>query len=368
MRLSSGWRLAVVAGLVAVGCSEPPVPETVLRPVRTTTVEASDGDRLRLFAGVARAGLESELSFRVAGTIARLPAVVGGEVERGELLAALDPADYELRVQEALAALAQAEAAARNAEADYDRVRALYENNNVSRRELDAARAGSESSAAAVEAAAKRLEQARRQLAYTRLSSPVAGTVAARNVELNENVQAGQTVVLLTAGAQPEVAVSLPEQLIADVAIGQPVEVTFPALPEARFDAVVTEVASAAVGAATTFSVVVQLLDADPDIRSGMAAEVAFRFTAGRPRDRDGGRVMVPIVAVGEDREGRYVFVLEEAGDGEGVVRRRGVAVGELTADGIEILDGLEPGERIVTAGVRRLSDGERVLLPEPAS
>lgn len=358
------WKIAVALPPLLIGCAEEPVVEQILRPVRYETVESSAAARARTFAGVARAGVESELSFRVAGTVDRVPVIVGEQVRRGQLLAQIDPTDYELKVQEAVAGLAQAEAALRNSDADYDRVRGLYENNNASRRELDGARANFESSQAQVQASEKRLEQARQQVAYCYLRAPVDGTVAMVGAEVNENVSAGQKLFLLTAGGDIEVEVALPEALIADVELGQDVAVAFDALPGRRFDATVTEAGVAAVGTATTFPVTVRLAAADPDIRSGMAAEVELRFAGAE----GAGRMMVPAVAVGEDRDGRFVYVLERAAEGQGVVKRRVVTVGELTSEGLEILSGLTEGELLVTAGVRRLVDGETVRMLETAS
>jgi RND family efflux transporter MFP subunit len=358
------------AALLLGACQEPPPVETVLRPVRYERVSTSQEARTRTFAGVARASVESNLSFRVPGTVERVAVSVGQQVRRGDTLAIMDPTDYELKVQEALAGLAQATAASRNAEADYERVRGLYENNNASRRELDGARANSESSRAQVQAAEKRLEQARQQVAYTRLKAPIDGLVAAVNVEVNENVNAGQKVVLLTAGSETEVEVALPESVISGVELGQDVEVRFDALPGRVFDASVTEAGVASVGTATTFPVTVKLARSEADIRSGMAAEVSFRFSTAATQ----GRMLVSPVAVGEDRDGRFVFVLDtsagssEDGAATGVVQRRAVTVGELTGEGLEILSGLENGELVVTAGVRRLSDGERVEVQEIAS
>jgi RND family efflux transporter MFP subunit len=349
-------RLAVLP-LFLIGCAAEVATEKVLRPVRTHVVTSSDTERVRSFAGVAKAGLESQLSFRVAGTVERVPVTVGAAVTRGQILARLDPTDYELKVQEAVAGLAQAEAAERNAEADYDRVRGLYENNNASLRELDGARATAESTRAQVEAAAKRLEQARQQLTYSTLRAPSDGRVASVDVEVNENVGSGQKLFLLTAGSDIDVEVALPGALIAAIRIDDPVEVRFDALPGMRFAARVTEAGVAAVGAATTFPVTVRLDEADPAIRSGMAAEVDFSFSG----EGESGRVLVPAVAVGEDRQGRFVFVLEASTEGRGVVRRRAVSVGELTGDGIEVTAGIAEGDRIITAGMRRLSDGEEV-------
>jgi multidrug efflux pump subunit AcrA (membrane-fusion protein) len=91
-----------------------------------------------------------------------------------------------------------------------------------------------------------------------------------------------------------------------------------------------------------------------------MAAEVIFRFESTREE-----RIIVPSNAVGEDRQGRFVFVVEPAEEGFGIAHRRPVVIGDLTEQGIEILEGLNDGERVVTAGVTKLNDGQQVRLPE---
>lgn len=135
--------------------------------------------------------------------------------------------------------------------------------------------------------------------------------------------------------------------------------VTFDAMPGQTFAAVVSEVGVSSTGAATTYPVRVQLVQTDGKIRSGMAANVAFAFGAKVAQER----IVAPLHAVGEDRDGRFVFVVEPQGEGRGVVRRRPVKVGELDAEGLEILEGLTPGERLVMAGVKRLEDGREVKL-----
>jgi RND family efflux transporter MFP subunit len=345
--------------LVVLACGgEPPAAAPTLRPVRTIVVEPTGGGVTRTLAGVARAGVESRLSFRVAGTVQSVAVALGDRVGRGQVLARLDPTDYELMVEEAEAGLAQAEAGLRRAEADYERVRALYENNNASKGELDAARAGAESAQAQVETGDKRLQQARQQLGYTVLRAPSDGAIAAVDLEVNENVRAGQQVFLLTAGAELEIEVGVPEVLIAQVTVGQPVSVRFDALPGHQFEAEITEVGVAVTGSASTFQVTAGIRGAPAEIRSGMAAEVTFTF------DREQGeKIVLPAVAIGEDRDGRFVFVLERGADGTGVVRRRAVKVGRPQSGmaGIEIFEGLDAGEEVVTAGVRRLTDGMAV-------
>lgn len=345
--------------VVLGGCErEEPPREPVIRPVRAVEVFSTGGDRIRTFAGTAQAGLESRLSFKVAGTVQSLNVKVGDQVKAGDRIAELDPTDYRLQLEETEASLDRARADLRNAEAKYARTRALYENRNASRDDLDAARAGAESARAQVLSIQKRLELAASQLRYTRLTAATDGAIAEVGTEVNENVQAGQSVVLLTSGGRPEVRVGVPGMLISQVREGGDVQVTFDAIPGKVFPAVVTEV-GVVTGMSTTYPVTVRLEEADPDVRPGMAAEVAFRF--GSPDDRE--RFLVPPVAVGEDRRGRYVFVLEPEPEGFWRTRRRPVVVGELREDGIEILEGLSDGDRVVIAGISKIHDGMKVKL-----
>lgn len=351
-----GLAIATLSGLIfgcGAGVEEPAVE--ALRPVRSLVVQPAREGRSVALAGVSRPGIESRLSFRVSGTLVELAVDLGDSVRRGQVLARLDPIDFELQLEEAEAAVAEAGAAGRRAQADYERVRLLYEANNAAKSDLDAGRAAAESATAQLEAGSKRIAQARQQLAYTRLTAPFDGAVAAVEVEVNENVSAGQAILRLAGGSQPEVEVAVPEVLIAELAQGQPVTVRFDALPGRDFDARISEV-SVAAGGASTYPVVARLEESAAGLRAGMAAEVTFQLA------REGEALYVPLVAVGEDQRGRFVFVVEAA-DGAAQVRRREVEVGEISELGLEISRGLEAGERLVTAGVRRLTDGQRVEL-----
>ena len=350
--MAAGW-------LLAPACAAPPPAEPVVRPVRTVAVEATADRRTQTFAGVAQARAESSLSFRVAGTIAHLGVVIGDQVRAGAPIARLDPEDYELRVKEAEAALRQANALAHNAAANLRRARALYENGNASATDMGAAVAAADSTAAQVDAAGQRLELAQLQARRTQLVAPIDGAIADVLVATNEHVTAGQPVVVLTSEGRPEVEFTVPEGLIRQIARARPVSVLFGALPGARFTGTVTEVGVAALDTGTMFPVVASV-DAGAGVRPGMAAEVALQLESGDAA----GRLVVPPQAVGEDRAGRFVFVAEPAGDdGLAVARRRAVTVGRLASGGLEIVDGLAAGARVVSAGVSRIADGDLVRL-----
>jgi RND family efflux transporter MFP subunit len=346
--------------LALPGCGgEEPDAAPVLRPVRAQQIYSTGGSRARSFSGSSRAGVETRLSFKVGGTLQRLAVKVGDEVAAGALIAEIDPKDYRLRLEEADASLKRQQAQLRSYTASYERIRGLYENGHTSLNELDQARASFETAQAAVRSSEKALELARSQLESTTLTAPVPGSIADVDVEANENVQPGQVVAVLTSGSQPEVEVSVPENLITQIREGASVQVTFDAIPDRRFAATVTEVAVAAMGVATTFPVTVRLQESDDAIRPGMAAEVSFSFESSGDRER----ILVPPSAVGEDREGRFVFVVTGVADGVGTAARRTVEVGELTGEGLEVVSGLENGDLLVTAGVTKLADGRQVKL-----
>ncbi len=364
MTWNGAQRLGLAALLLSlsVACStDDVVREPALRPVRTQVASYSSRKLHQSLAGVAKPGVESWLSFRIPGSLIDLPADVGASVRKGQVLARIDPTDYEIAVKRAEAGLAQANAASRRAEADYARAKALYENNNASRSELDAARAAAESGLAQVEAVSRELEQAVQQLDYTVLRAPTRGLVAEVNTEVNENISAGQHLILLTAGSHSEVRLVVPERMISQVELGQGAEVVFDALPGRDFSALVSEVGVVSSGS-TAYSVTVRLIDPTTEIRAGMAATV--RLSLSRSNEED--KLYLRPVAVGADVHGNYVFVVERNGTDRGIVHRRSVDVGRLTPQGIEIVGGLNAGETVVTAGVRRLSEGELVRLPGP--
>jgi multidrug efflux system membrane fusion protein len=353
--------MGVVFLIVTItGCKEKKVePKAVARPVQYQQVEKQSGQRRLTFSGTVKAQFEKDLSFKVSGTVIERPVSVGDPVNTDQLLARLDPRDYRVAVREADAELSSAQAELRNAEANYERVIGLYENRNASKSELDAARAGSESASAHVRVAQEKRKGARLQLSYTEIKSPKDCSIAETYVNENENVTAGQAIVQVNCGDCSEVTVSVPETVISHVKGGSQVKVTVDAFPDQTFPALITEVGVASGTAGTTYPVRVLLTGDCPKLRSGMAADVKFTFgKATAPEE-----IKVPFVSVGEDREGHFVFVLEKQGENQWIARRRSVTIGKTAQEGLTIIDGLKEGERIATAGVRRIQDGLEVKL-----
>ncbi len=358
MRVTVAATVLFLLGLA--GCGQPPDTDApLIRPVRYAEVLPAGEARARVFSGVAKAAFETELSFKVPGTIASLNVAVGDDVVAGQRIARLDPTDYEVQSLEVEAQSQRARAELRNAQANFDRARELYENRSVSKSDLDGARAAAESAGALLRAAEQQLERVRLQLSYTELQAPQACKIASRYVEANQNVSAGQAIVRVNCGDCAEILIDVPSAWIGRLSQGIAASVTIPALGDGQIAALVTAIGVTTARGGSAYPVTVVLRDNCSNVRSGMAAEVEINIPGLTP---DG--MVLPFLAVGEDRDGHFVFVLDAVGDGTYVARRQAIDINVVPIpEGVQVLDGLQSGNLIATAGVRRLIDGQVVTL-----
>jgi RND family efflux transporter MFP subunit len=363
----------VLAFLVALaGCSSDAEQgsSTTVRTVHAQTARAVSTVNTRSFSGTLRAPLETNLSFRVPGQVTDVRVDVGTRVEAGELIARLDAEDYRLEVEAARASYRRAKAAAENAKAELKRIKALYADDNASLSAYDRARTNYETAKNQAEAAERQLDLAQKRLGYTRLTAPASGSIADKMVQEGENVSVGRPVARLTAGDRLEVQVQVPEDLISDIEVGRSVTVTSTAVPGTKVDGTVTEVASAPNGRRPTYPVVVTLDRSVEALRSGMSARVGFGIG-----EQNG--FVVPSGAVSRDQQGEFVYVVDTSAPdttasssaassstgADGVVRRRAVTTGELTAEGIIVRGDVQSGDRVITAGLSTISHGDKVRL-----
>ena len=342
-------------------CSEEKKRDEVLRPIRFQTVEEAGGQKTRIFSGVAQPGVETKLSFKVFGTIQKFDAKVGQQVKAGKLIASIDDSDYLLQLEDARAAVKNADALEDNAESNFERITLLYEHNNVSLSDYEAAQSAYESAKASEKSAKQRRKLAELQVSYTNLYAPVDGVIADVFVEEKENVQIGQRIVVLNSGSDIEVNVAIPELYISRVEVSNKVKVIFTSISDKDYSGEVSEVAFNVGRAQTTYPVIIKITNPDDQIRPGMAVDVFFNFNYGESEDK----MMISPFAVSEDVEGKFVFVVnpDQSSSEIGSIEKRSVTIGQLTNEGIEILTGLRAGDRVVTAGVSKITHGMKVKI-----
>ncbi len=339
--------------LLIAGCNDVATPvKEVIRPVKTAIVGESGFDRQWVFSGTVEDALESELSFRVHGKVISFPGdQIGRKFRAGQVIAKLDPADYELEVHQAEAQLEQVRANFTRAKADVSRIRQLYEREVISKSELDQADADYKSQEAQLNAWAKMLDIARKKLKYTVLKAPFDGWVSAVNINVHQNVQSGEGVIVFNAGRQMKMSISLPDTLIAQVTEGEKVDVVLDALPGQPAKGIVMEVGIGA-NESSSYPVKVYLDNSHHRMRSGMSGKVFFSGRNG------GNHVFVPPSAIVGNPDGsNHVWVVEN----NSTVKIHQVKIGSLSPLGVQITEGIKTGAVVVIRGVHSLRDGMKV-------
>ncbi|MEO0508968.1 MAG: efflux RND transporter periplasmic adaptor subunit [Verrucomicrobiota bacterium] len=327
------------------------------RMVRSVTVTQDADTFQRTFSGKIHSTQETNLSFKVSGTIARVNVQIGDSFKKGDILAELDPAIYKLAAKQAEATLAEAKANARNATSNLERIKKLYADGNSSLNELENAQAEADSTIANVEASTQALELAELDVSYTKLVAEDNCGVASVNAEIGENVQMGEVLIQANCGDTLEAQIDIPESQISNISQGMAATVRVDARGNETFTAMINEVGVSAVDGSTTFPV--SALITDPrtsELQAGLSADVIIRIK------RAQSSITVPSSALSEDADGRFVYVIQSQSDDLATVSRQSVEVGSFSEEeGFQILSGLEPGTRIVTAGISFLREGMEV-------
>jgi len=356
----------VLAILVCVAlvcaCSEsedvatPPGP----RPVKLFRVEDNIGEVLRRFPASIDASQRAELSFRVSGRLLELPVREGDVIAEGQMIARLDPTDYQLAVDDRQAVFD-------NTQRNFERARELIEDGNISRLDFDRMEADFRSARAA-------LEQAQANLGYTSLKAPFAGRIARRDVENFEDVMAKQAIAYLQDMAQLDVIIGMPESVVRSLRGGPPEDisavnaaqteagevealVSFDDRPEVSYALELSELATRADPDTQTYRVVFTMPQPDEfTVLPGMTAQVELDLSRYVTAS---SATWVPVRAVQADAElNSRVWIL----DSDSMqVHSRAVDVGRVSGDSIEVLNGLTGGEEVVAAGAAYLAEGMAV-------
>ena len=401
--------LALLA--LAASCSRPAEqPSEVIRPVRTLVVAAGEDASTRIFPGRVEAAKQVELTFQVPGLLVNLPVREGQKVAEGDLIAQLRQDEFQARLgalrgqldraradlqalqagarpEERLrleAQLRSADATLSNARTDLDRATRLLRSQTISRLEFDRAQTSYRVAQENREAARQTLDQSRTgreedilakeseiagleaqvveagiQLADTTLRAPYEGVIAQRFVEQGQSVRAKQPVVKFQDVEEIEIAVDVPEAIMASVIRAADItglSAEFSAAPGRRFPVHVKEIAQRADPVTQTFAVRAAMKAPEGvNILPGMTATVSMTY---RRAGILGERIFVPVGAVFKESTGEQVAWIVGS---EGTVSRRAVRTGEIASGEIEIVEGLQPGDRIAAAGTSFLREGMKV-------
>jgi multidrug efflux system membrane fusion protein len=407
--LAAAITLALSA--LGAGCNrQPPPAEAAVRPVKTTVVAAGGEARVRTFPGRVEASRQAELTFQVPGLIVSLPVVEGQKVAKNDVIAQLRRDEFTARLaalqgqldrsraelqalqagarpEERLrleAQLRSADANLANARSEFTRAQRLISSRAISQVEFDRLQTALKVAEGDRESARQILEQgliareedvmakqavvrgleaqvveANLQLEDSTLRAPYDGVIAQRFVEQGQNVQAQQLVVRFQDAAEINIVVDVPESIMAaDLRAADIVKLVaeFSAAPGLQFPVHITEIGQRADPVTQTFTIRVAMeMPKEVNLLPGMTSSVTLTY---RRAGILAGGILVPSTAVaGGGAEGPVAWIVGP----DQTVSRRPVKLGEATGSRIEVLDGLQSGERIVVAGVNSLREGMKV-------
>ncbi|WP_394746721.1 efflux RND transporter periplasmic adaptor subunit [Spongiimicrobium salis] len=333
--------------------------EKIVRPVKYQEVGFLGGGKVRTFSGTAQTDKIINLSFRNTGIITVFDIKLGQKVKKGQLLAKLDNVQSRLAYEQSLTQLNSAASQMNTAKLNLNRVRSLYEKGSSSLSDFEAAKNSFRTAEESHKSAKRGVDIQQEQIRYGYIYAPEDGIIAAISSEIDENVQAGQVVGILNSGTDMEISLGIPESVINGVKENMEVQVAFSSLPNENFNAKVTEVSPAVDSNTATYPVRVTVSNPSTAIKSGMAANVTFDFG---DRSNNTSVLVVPVNAVGEDSNGRFVFVVQEEGE-NAKVKKQQITIGNLSGEGFEVRSGLSVGQKIATAGLQTLLDGQEVKL-----
>ncbi len=322
-----------------------------IRPVKIFTVANPVSQEFRNFPATVEANADSKLAFRVSGQINDFPIYAGNHVEKGQLLARLDPKDFQLQIDDRLARYELAKS-------QFVRAEQLLKLKLEPQSVFDQAKAN-------LSVALSSLNVAKTELDYTYLRAPFAGRIANLAVEKFEHIQAKQMILTLQSLDLIDISVQVPENITSRLKRGtgyQPT-VMFDSHPGQEFLIDLKEWDTQAAPSTLTYKVVFSLPSPPGfNVLPGMTANV--RVDLSQVTDSSQTRYWLPIGAVFIPEKSpvkankRFIWLFNEDTN---TVNKAEVTVGNIKNDGIEILSGINTGDRVVSAGVHFLSEGLQV-------
>lgn len=334
--------LALAALLAACGGGDDAIRGE--RPTPLVRAEAAGElrfvDRIEA-VGTAQANEQVTLSAPVTERIIRLNFDDGSFVRRGQVIAVLQQAQQS-------AQLTEVQARAREATQQLERIGELKDRGFATRSSYDA-------QVAAAEAARAQAAQVQAQIGERVITAPFAGWVSLRNISAGAIASQGTPIATISDTSVIKLDFPVPETMLATVRPGQPIEAVSAAFPGTPFRGTIDTIDAVVDPNTRAIMVRARLPNPDGRLRPGMMMTVGIET---QPRTA----LAVPELAIIGEGDTRYVYVVDE----EGAARRKAVRTGIRQAGHIEIVEGLRPGERVVTEGVVKLAEGMQVRLAGP--
>jgi len=353
----------VLVALLAVGCGKE--AETTKRPsgppaalVSAMVVQARDLEIVENVVGSLENVIDPSLGAEVAGRVVSVLASTGKKVKRGELLAEIDPRDFEIQSRVDSAEIARLQSLLAQAERLVERQQKLVAQGFISQNAVDDAIAQRNALRESIAGAGARAEQTRRSMGKTRVVAPIDGEVEVQIVAAGDYVKVGDPLFKLVGTQRLHAHLPMPESAGRSIRTGLTVRLASPAAPARVIEAKIDEIRPT-IGAQNRALNAIVKFDNDGTFRGG--GSVTARIVLAVRENA----LTVPEQSVVLRPAGKVVYVLMEQ-DGKLLAQQRMVETGVRQDGFYEIVKGLAPGDRIAVDGAGFLTNNAVVALPKP--
>jgi len=350
--LATATGFCIIMGVILYNNNKTKVTAEDIMNVRTLTISATRDTNGYTYAGEVRGRYESKLAFQVNGKIMKRNVELGSIINTGDVLMQIDGKDIQQTINSNSAQVASAESQLRLAESNLNRYRKLLDQEAISQSLYDQYINAYQLALAGVQQAAAQYAQGVNQMDYSLLRADKPGVVSSISAETGQVVSAGQTVVTIVQDGEREVEISVPENRIQELRTLGQIKATFWALPNMTVDGKIREIAPMADQITRTFKVRISLINPSPEIRLGMTCSIHAADSYAQPT------VNIPLSAIYQDGNTPAVWVVKD-----NVITLQAIATNKFSNGTIEVINGLKPGDCIVTAGVHKLKEGQKVKL-----
>lgn len=330
-----------LSALIWISCSGKKDENQAIRAVPVKVVKVSESSYMnsRNYVGTVEAVSSSSLSFEVMGNVSKVFVTEGENVQKGKLLATLDKATLQNSYNASLASLKEAQDA-------YNRMKSLYDNGSLP--EMKWVEVQSK-----LQQAVSMEQISRKSLKDAGLRAPFSGVISSKSIEPGMNVMPGIEVMQLADISTVNIKIAVPEKEISRVNKGQQAEVMVGALGDKLFTGVVSEKGIAANPLAHTYEVKIKLNNTSHELMPGMVCKVGVHS-----RETEAG-IVLPTHTVQLQPDGKkFVWVVKD-----NAASQRIVNTGDLTAEGVIITAGLQPGDEVIVAGNQKVSEGTKIVV-----
>lgn len=354
MRWSALFVLAF-AVVMSAGCGSDAKESSHVPKVRTMMVGESAGTESLSYTGTVEGRYARPLAFQITGQVIERLVHVGDRVQAGQVLARINPQDVRAQSDMGDAQVFSAKAQLNLAEVNLARYRALYASDAVAKSTLDQYQMNYDAALAAYHVALAQAAKGHHALSYATLTAPSDGVITSISIEAGQIAAVGQTAMTLVQEGELEAEINVPEGEVGSVAVGQAFTLHFGAT-DGKGRGHVREIAPVADSAARTYRVRISIDEPPRGIALGMTVTAERDAPVGA---EEADVFTLPLTAIYQPLDQPLVWIYQS----DGTVKTVPVRVEGYAGKNAVRVQGLSRGDRVVTAGVHTLAEGQAVRL-----